>query len=339
MAAFGRTFSISSSLLGVVGGGPAGSSAALSATARGADVELFEKSHLPRHKVCGEFLSPEIEPALDALGLWEAFRRLDPVKVSRVTLCFDNASKRAILTEPAWGLSRWSLDKLLLDAAVQAGVTLRREAVGDLPGRIVMAAGRRVASKRNSGRLFGFKTHYLGPTHDTIELHFSGRWYVGVMSVEGGRTNVCGLAPEPLLARYGFEPDALIAQAPALTERLAPLSRTMPWLVTGPLVFRNAYRASAGSTVYPAGDALSFVDPFTGTGIVSALITGALAGKSAVDGLPVEKYFAECRKLLRRPFEISSVFRSVLDSRWANSMARLVPARWLFRLTRPDWAP
>jgi flavin-dependent dehydrogenase len=51
----------------ILGGGPAGSAAALAALRQGArnGVRVIEKSRLPRHKVCGEFFSPEIGPELE----------------------------------------------------------------------------------------------------------------------------------------------------------------------------------------------------------------------------------------------------------------------------------
>ena len=48
----------------VVGGGPAGVMAAFAAMREGAPARIFEKSAFPRHKVCGEFLSPAILPLL-----------------------------------------------------------------------------------------------------------------------------------------------------------------------------------------------------------------------------------------------------------------------------------
>src|SRR5437899_12568811 len=49
----------------VAGGGPAGSAAAITAVRKGARVLLLERGRLPRHKVCGEFVSAE---ALELLG-------------------------------------------------------------------------------------------------------------------------------------------------------------------------------------------------------------------------------------------------------------------------------
>src|SRR5437016_13078771 len=43
----------------VIGAGPAGCAAAIAAARAGASVRLFERGPYPRHKVCGEFVSPE----------------------------------------------------------------------------------------------------------------------------------------------------------------------------------------------------------------------------------------------------------------------------------------
>jgi flavin-dependent dehydrogenase len=43
----------------VVGGGPAGTSAAITCARHGARVLLLERGQFPRHKVCGEFVSAE----------------------------------------------------------------------------------------------------------------------------------------------------------------------------------------------------------------------------------------------------------------------------------------
>jgi len=90
----------------VIGGGPAGSVAALAAKAAGADVCLYEKSTFPRHKVCGEFLSPEILPLLDRIGIAERFLALGPARLRRVRLHLGGRMKSWNLSGPAWGLSR-----------------------------------------------------------------------------------------------------------------------------------------------------------------------------------------------------------------------------------------
>src|SRR6266852_5666001 len=43
----------------VIGGGPAGCAAAITAARTGASILLLERGRFPRHRVCGEFVSAE----------------------------------------------------------------------------------------------------------------------------------------------------------------------------------------------------------------------------------------------------------------------------------------
>ena len=315
-------------LVTILGAGPAGSSAAIAAGREGSTVQLIEKSHFPRHKVCGEFFSPEIEDELTALGAWDAFLAAGPARVRRMKLHFGRKEKTWRLPEPAWGLSRHSFDALLHQHAAAA-------CIDDGPATII-ASGRRAVESRGR-RLFGFKTHFEGPADDAVELFFFGGCYVGVTAIEGGRTNVCGLGPEDFLRRLDFDFDRVVQQSPALASRIAPLSRSMKWLSTGPLRYGQNFSPDRGA--YLAGDALSFVDPFTGSGLVAAVRTGALAGIAAARGTPLPEYYADCRSILRKPFEIAGIFRKAVSGGWAEWLAGLVPGRVLFALTRPVTKP
>jgi len=53
----------------VIGGGLAGSAAAIVLGRAGSDVVLLERESQPQHKVCGEFLSREALKYLELLGL------------------------------------------------------------------------------------------------------------------------------------------------------------------------------------------------------------------------------------------------------------------------------
>jgi hypothetical protein len=317
----------------VLGAGPAGCAAALRVLALGGSVEIFEKSPFPRHKVCGEFLSPEVAAILDRLDVWQAIQVLQPAIIRHFSLNFRGQEKRGKLPWPAYGLSRYALDQSLAATIQARGGVLRREP-GEPLGPTVVATGRKSKSVRGN-RLFGFKAHFRGPSNDVVELYFLGRHsYVGVNPVEAGLTNVCGLAEESSLAGFSFDIDALLHRHEPLRRRLAPLQRQWAWLRAGPLIFEDRMRETH-DTLYHAGDSLSFVDPFTGSGILSALLTGQLAGECAFRRESGANYGTKCRKVLSRQRAVSALFRYAIGAGWAPWAATLVPSPWLFRLTRP----
>lgn len=313
----------------IIGAGPAGSAAAIAAQQAGVSVTLIEKSRFPRHKVCGEYFSPEVIPVLEALNAWDDFCAAQPACIRRLALHFQSGEKRCNLPEPAFGLSRFRFDDLLYRLA-NAG-PLPSEAAH---GARIIAHGRNNPSVRGN-RLFGFKAHFTGPVDDAIELFFFNRCYVGINTVEERITNVCGLGPEDELRRFNFDIDALVNSFPKLTRRIGSLNRSWKWLTVGPLVFQNQFRTRPEPDTYLAGDALSFVDPFTGSGLLTALTTGRLAGLAAARRTPVEQYTAECRARLERPLQFSSIFRKLLGTGLGERLAPFVPGPALVWLTRP----
>lgn len=317
----------------IIGGGPAGCAAALAALAEGASVTVCEKSRFPRHKVCGGFLSPEILSIFESLNMAQAFVAARPAFLRTAVLHIGGREKRFRLPEPAYSLSRFALDGLLLEEAVRRGAELRIEAIKTpvAPSNATVIAHGRQKPAPKGERLFGFKAHFRGAVDEAVEMFFFDGCYAGVSPVEDGAVNVCGLAPEDLLRTSDFQPEALFPEG--LRARLHPLERSFDWLITGPLVFHDEFRNHA--TAYLAGDAMGFVDPFTGSGILAAMRTGKLAGQNAARGVPVESYNAECGRILRRQYSVASMIRSALGAGLAEGLARWIPGPMLYRLTRP----
>ena len=322
----------------VAGAGPAGTAAALSAIESGAAVTILDRSAFPRHKVCGEFLSPEIMPLLDRLGVADRVMAAAPARMTRVALRMGRRERIDHLPETAYGLSRYRFDAILLDAAVERGAAFERRDAGAAEPPLVLATGRcsPASSRDDKGdRLFGFKSHFRGPSDDAVELYFGDGCYIGVNPVEGGLTNVCGLAPQRNLARAGFDIDEFIHTQQPLSKRLAPLERAMDWVHTGPLVFTNGLNPAGGREgVYPAGDALSFVDPFTGTGQLNAVITGVLAGRAAARGTGRRRYLDDCSSLLSTRLLIARSLRAGASFLLVANLVPLVPLPALYRWTR-----
>lgn len=320
----------------VIGAGPAGAMAAIAAMHEGARVRIFEKSAFPRHKVCGEFLSPAVLTMMQRAGCADAFAALRPAVLRSMALHFGDRVIRHALPAEGYGLSRSALDHLLLDTATALGADVVRETQSPKATRrpVVLAHGRTTVD-RGGHRLFGFKTHFRGRANEDVALYFFDNCYVGVSAVEGNAVNVCGLAPERLLQECGFDPEQLLSRCETLQTRIAGFQRTFDWLITGPLVTGWAPVDALESHIYPTGDALGFIDPFTGSGILNAMSSGWSAGIAAATGVPAGAYIAERHRALRRPFVVSTVFRSALAAGMGGPLASLVPGRWLFYLTRP----
>lgn len=298
-------------------------------------MEIREKSVFPRHKVCGEFLSPALASILDELGVWCDCEAYGPPRLERARLVLGKYEKEWRLAEPARGLSRYALDQALLNAAIDRGAVLVREAAIPIEDGSVLATGRNRKAARGA-RLFGFKAHFTGPADDAISLFFlDGGTYAGVSAVEQGITNVCGLAPEETLRLFDFQPDELIRQDDRLRQRLEPLSRTAKWLMTGPLVFGPGFPSVPAW--YPAGDALGFVDPFTGSGLLAAVATGRLAGRAAAEHRAVRDYLRLCDAALGSQYRVARLFRESIECGIAEWLARWIPGEWLFRWTRPGF--
>jgi menaquinone-9 beta-reductase len=313
----------------ISGGGLAGAAAAIAAALEGSPVRLMERSVRARHKVCGEFLSPDGAAVLDALGAWQDYSAAGPCRIERCLLHLGNRTTGWRLPEAAWGLSRLEFDRLLLERAAALGASISRGAVCRQRASVVATGRSKTAA--STDRLFGFKAHFSGPVDDCVTLFFDADGYVGVSGIERSLTNVCGIAHESVLRRYGFDFDAVARRSPRLAERLKPLERRIGWVTTGPLSFPGP-SALPGS--YPAGDALGFIDPFTGSGMLNALVSGRLAGIAAARGAPPADYLRVCRQLMAPAFRVASLLRRLTSSGLVRRGAFWAPGKLLFRHTR-----
>ncbi|MGI8982019.1 MAG: NAD(P)/FAD-dependent oxidoreductase [Pirellulaceae bacterium] len=119
----------------IIGGGPAGSAAAILLAKAGWRVTLVERKEFPRRKVCGEYLSATNWPLLESLGIAEGFADLAGPPVRETAIFVGDEIARAPLPRlrggnGLWGraLSREHLDSLLLKQAVKLGAQVRQPA-------------------------------------------------------------------------------------------------------------------------------------------------------------------------------------------------------------------
>lgn len=112
----------------IVGGGPAGSSAATCLATGGARVLVLEEKRMPREKLCGEFITPECFPTLERLHVMDRMLAAGARKIRRVCLVAANgtavnAKVSEMSKDASWAmsLSRGRFDQILFDRAREAG--------------------------------------------------------------------------------------------------------------------------------------------------------------------------------------------------------------------------
>jgi flavin-dependent dehydrogenase len=115
----------------VLGAGPAGSALANDLARAGFHVLLADRKAFPRHKPCGEFLSPQCAPYLEALGL-PSIGTLGVHLVGGMRLFgygaralgrFRQLAGRPATDRAGFGIRRERFDHWLLQAAQRAGAT------------------------------------------------------------------------------------------------------------------------------------------------------------------------------------------------------------------------
>lgn len=245
----------------VVGAGLAGSSAAIALAQQGWDTLLVERDHLPRHKVCGEFLSPEAQTSLRNLQVYDDVAALKPIPLSVATLTTPHGRTIELpLPGAAWGLSRYALDAALAALAVHHGAelwsattvtacertgehfTLKLREQGQVrqvqARAVLMACGRyssarlpsratadEIVAKKGWRRSVGLKCHYEHVNMPAqVELFLVPGGYAGINPIEGHRANVCLLMTYEAFEQAGKSVQNAIA---AIAERHPVLAQRL----------------------------------------------------------------------------------------------------------------
>jgi len=285
--------------LAIIGGGPAGSAAAIAAARLGASVVLFEARIFPRHKVCGEFVSAEALDVLASLlqNLPTGRTLLDAAPaIQRTRLFLGTRMIEAPVSPAALSITRYDLDAQLWMAAQAAGVETRANCEvtateGDGPFRlttssgslsakaVIIAAGRwsQFTPDRTISagpRWIGVKGHFreVNPNPST-DLYFFGNGYCGVQLVAKDVINACAMVRSD---RATSLPEVFALHG-KLAERAAGWTPVTQPVSTAPLIYRIP-QPVRGNVMF-AGDAAAFIDPFVGDGISIALRSGRLAAQ------------------------------------------------------------
>jgi len=347
----------------IIGGGPAGSAAAIELARAGRRVALIERSLAAHDKVCGDFLSTETISSLNQLGL--NLSALGAVSINRVSLAGSLGVSSATLPFVAQSLTRRTLDEALLQRAAAAGaLVLRGHSVESLhrngnlwhasitsPAHVLTAPHIFLATGKHDLRglprsagthadLVGLKMYLrlapsqLAALHDTIELFLLHGGYGGLSLVENNTANLCFVIKRNLLrdAGRGWPAlSALLSQTPHLRTRLEASQPLLDRpLAISPIPYGLLRRHAIAEGLFAIGDQAAVIPSFTGDGLALALHSGRLAAHTLLARQSAHHFHAELHKQLRNQLGLATILSRALVSQPQQTLlaltARIFPS-------------
>ncbi|MEA1786395.1 NAD(P)/FAD-dependent oxidoreductase [Arenibacter sp. GZD96] len=283
----------------IVGGGLAGLASAIHLSKLGVPTLVIEKHTYPRHKVCGEYLSYEVVPYLNFLGI--DLVALGAKKINR--LLISTAKSKAIETQLPLGgysISRHTLDYTLSEKVKANGGTIFHDTVlsiefiqnsfkiktkGNIEyqAKVVIGAfGKRSNLDASLDRFFlkkkspllAVKTYLKGDfPDDLVALHNFNGGYCGVSKVETNHMNVCYMTDFKSFQKFNnfndFQQNVLCQN-----DYLKTIFENSEPVLSKPLTISQISFSSKNSVenhIMMCGDSAGMIHPLSGNGMSMAI--------------------------------------------------------------------
>jgi flavin-dependent dehydrogenase len=319
----------------IVGGGPAGSAAAICLAQAGLRPLVIERSAEPQDVVCGGFLGWDALAALARLGVDAGALGARPI--GRLRLLSRARRVETPLPAAAAGLSRRTLDSALLAQAAASGAeVVRGRAVRSAdPERLavrlddeeeieaealVVATGKH--ELRGAPRSAAIAEAPVGlraslapspalrdALDGFIELHLFDGGYAGLLLQEDMSVNLClSVSRLRLKQAGGIEGlvEDLTGELPALRRRLQGVEPA--WSAVAGIPYGWRARSTVPG-VYRVGDQAAVIASLVGDGIAVALESGMAVAQAVRDGTEARGYQRLFSRRVARPLAFAEALR------------------------------
>ncbi len=315
----------------IIGGGLAGLTSAIHLANTGISVTLIEKDVYPKHKVCGEYISNEVLPYLEHIGL--EIDRLKPINITELNIStLKGEMIKSKLPLGGFGISRYTLDYYLWNKAKELGVELINESVIDVKfnhnedifiiktslnnifncSYVIGAYGKRATLDKSLKRSFSLnkspwlavKAHYTADFNTkTVALHNFKGGYCGLSNVENNRVNACYLVHYNNFKKYkdilNFQKEVLY-QNPHLKQFFENAIPVFDKPITiSQINFER--KKPVENHIFMVGDAAGLIHPLCGNGMAMAIQSAQIIctllvknfEKQSLSRIEIEKLYKE----------------------------------------------
>ncbi|MBV6645467.1 MAG: NAD(P)/FAD-dependent oxidoreductase [Cyclobacteriaceae bacterium] len=295
----------------VIGGGLAGLVNAIILNRHGLNVELIEQKKYPFHRVCGEYISNEVVPFLEANGLYP--HEYNPSSISSFQLTsIKGKALRMPLDLGGWGISRYRYDHWLMQKASEEGVVIRdgtkvekviyqddvfKINLSDNTSQeaiiVIGAQGKRSSiDKKMTRRFMAKRSPYIGVKYhiktdlpgDEISLHNFNGGYCGVSRVENNVYNLCYLSHRKNLRAHASIQEmehSVLHENPYLKN----IFEQSDFLFPEPLVINEISfdpKEAVHQHVLMSGDSAGMITPLCGNGMAMAIHSAKILSEMVV---------------------------------------------------------
>lgn len=327
-------------------------------------VVLFEKESYPFHKVCGEYIAMESWDFLETIGVPLSQMDLPRIKQLKISAPNGNVIDHD-LQAGGFGISRFTLDALLVELALKAGVTvLSKTKVEDVAfveneftlktkehnysaKQVCGAFGKRanmdVRLKRsfieNTSDYVAVKYHVKANLPaDRIDLHNFKDGYCGISKVDNERYCLCYLTSTKNLKANNNSIEQMEKNVLMKNPFLNKYFSEFPSLYDRPLVISQinfSKKNSIENHILMLGDAAGLITPLCGNGMSMSMHASKIAyrnidlflsGKIAREALE-RKYNAEWKSTFAKRIKAGRILQSFFGNNFITN--------WVIRMLKP----